>query len=1157
MTSQLLSSDHSTDHTNNAPEASTRNEEAACSSPVSGVESPGSENCPSKTTNPYRQPKGFQGELHPNALFQQTEHLDTRTRKRAPTKAVFNDLTTAHSSITSGSARAQHRTPPSYEESEIFVDDEDSIPLQNLSPVNDDRIFLHNIPLPPSPAAISQHNIHKNDGMGVGHNAGFSSNSLAQPQISGQPNSLFASVKNALGSFSSPVARDGTSEIASAWPRPIGDGPEVHNSCRDKDVRLSSSFPTNLNEKVVERKNLKCSGTYSGYGSSLYHSSLGAAPSGSFHPSSREYGAVENTPAAATQTSAWHEKYSKKMTSTTTDSSLPEGSTVDNIYKHYVGDGDADEEDDDCYNNHKFTDVAPISPISPGSSGQGISLSSSLVSNDSNKPSALSARQQKRVTRMMATALGQGPQSPLPKLPRSEGHRLFPASPLGISNSSSYGDTQNLLESVDQPNMNKNKSTLKRSEGCADLLSDPSETGSLSQSPRRLNPNNPFRRNQGPNVVVSPASDNDRGGSLLDSQSDVQPTTHIRRPLERDVSQALRCVSGYSAFSGRSVSSSTLDQYRKHIVASSRGVTANMVQGHTHQDRFSMDSETRALAIQAQAFYDQSAIAPNAVTGQASTRVRVPIVHNGTFPQSPPHSPSAKLPRRNIMQANDTSTHCSDNNDWETVADSALGLDHGGNRDVGGFFGRTIRRTGSSIADVSDEGTLSDDVPEISDFGSTERIAHHPGRINYYGDYRVKDLKNTKTPVYLPVYGDHKVNGLPSDSTRLRPRPGPYLESPLPLPKTYVHPFRTPPSEVKHFMEPVKSRSKGGRHANLFPSAKAESETETTETHESTATNHPKVNNAATKNDSTEARATVRNSAWMDEYSEPGPAINYTRQFLGVRDTDRPNSYSHVLAFVNGSGVPGWNADGTRTYSNYSSGNMSTVGDSRFDLQTNGFHVQQPRSLVNGADERASRHKPQRSTAANNYPTNQLRPLVLLGETPSIPVRPQVNEYLGPDSFVYRSPLAPPKDDINKHLYSSDELRIISEAAMRDGFTSQQADGYSRQETFYRNSKMHLYEPPVLTDANAGRNSCSQRSYAGKKRWISGVVLCLCNIFPPLLFLYAIGYMDGIIAWCTEGGILAFEKRHKRWALYVGCAWVTIVVVAFITFLIIRFVKIN
>jgi len=64
-------------------------------------------------------------------------------------------------------------------------------------------------------------------------------------------------------------------------------------------------------------------------------------------------------------------------------------------------------------------------------------------------------------------------------------------------------------------------------------------------------------------------------------------------------------------------------------------------------------------------------------------------------------------------------------------------------------------------------------------------------------------------------------------------------------------------------------------------------------------------------------------------------------------------------------------------------------------------------------------------------------------------------------------------------------------------------------------------------------------------------------VFPPLLFLYAIGYMDGIIAWCTEGGILAFEKRHKRWALYVGCAWVTVVVVAFVTFLIIRFVKIN
>ena len=52
-------------------------------------------------------------------------------------------------------------------------------------------------------------------------------------------------------------------------------------------------------------------------------------------------------------------------------------------------------------------------------------------------------------------------------------------------------------------------------------------------------------------------------------------------------------------------------------------------------------------------------------------------------------------------------------------------------------------RAGSSIADTSDEGTLSTYIPEISEYGSTERIAQHPGTVEYCGDYRQRDLKKT------------------------------------------------------------------------------------------------------------------------------------------------------------------------------------------------------------------------------------------------------------------------------------------------------------------------------------------------------------------------------------------------------------------------------
>src|SRR6266849_1472068 len=137
MTLQYLLSDHGNDRANNASESSTCNEEVLSSSPGLGIGVAVSENRPSKSTNPYRQLHSCRGELHPNALFQQAEHLVTPTRKKAPTKAVFNDLTTAHSLITSGSARNELRTTSTNEESEVYVDDEDSIPLQDLSPADD------------------------------------------------------------------------------------------------------------------------------------------------------------------------------------------------------------------------------------------------------------------------------------------------------------------------------------------------------------------------------------------------------------------------------------------------------------------------------------------------------------------------------------------------------------------------------------------------------------------------------------------------------------------------------------------------------------------------------------------------------------------------------------------------------------------------------------------------------------------------------------------------------------------------------------------------------------------------------------------------------------------------------------------------------------
>ena len=87
------------------------------------------------STNPYRQRQGRQEPA-------------SGTRKNTPVRAVYYDLPTAHSSITSGSARSRYRAT-SLNKSEVH-EEEDSIPLEDLEPS-----FLQNLPLPPPPAITS------------------------------------------------------------------------------------------------------------------------------------------------------------------------------------------------------------------------------------------------------------------------------------------------------------------------------------------------------------------------------------------------------------------------------------------------------------------------------------------------------------------------------------------------------------------------------------------------------------------------------------------------------------------------------------------------------------------------------------------------------------------------------------------------------------------------------------------------------------------------------------------------------------------------------------------------------------------------------------------------------------------------------------------
>ena len=676
-----------------------------------------------------------------------------------------------------------------------------------------------------------------------------------------------------------------------------------------------------------------------------------------------------------------------------------------------------------------------------------------------------------------------------------------------------------------------------------------------------------------------------------------------RLPLEREVSKALRRASGFSAYSNASISSSVIEQFGKYRIESRTSQIIGLLRRlHTEDAPQSgsedVDEKGRILAAQAQAFYDQGAIAPDWITTRQHHGVRVPIHHKGFMPDSPPdsrHDLDTCFGRRAVTSKEQED----DVNDWETVGESALGTEFKSGKDTPRILGGTVHRAGSSIANTSDEGTQrtpSPHIPEIDEFGSTERIAQHPGNIRYFGDYRQRDLKKTRIPVFLPVFREHKVNGYMADSTRIRPPPIPFGPNPLPpLAKPHTNPFNSPPPDIKT-VRAVKpsysvSRGQGSRNQRLFPPPTITLST----SEESEITKHMFSPHHA-KRPSRAAEPLCQTYDWMDDFGDPGPAINM-QQFLNSDVPDRPNSWQHMMTFAKGDTVQGSNPDGSRIVNSSAAGIKYTGTDAPLksglldNTQTDGFvettthprketvtQVRDHKPLVKGPPgafykdlrsrpdskhaswsyerERSSK-VPARHGSTKDYPTNTLRPLSLLADRrPSTHIRASArpSEETIPNDFVYRSPLAPPLRNSWKQLYSKSQLSLIREAAKGDGFLEAQTvpnGGLLRASIKHGGSCKHLLEAPRLF--RWPREPSTRNGLCERKRKISVVVVCLCNIFPPMLFLYAIGRLDGIIVWWTNGEFSTFGKSQKRWACIAMCFWGLATFVGLVSFLIYRF----
>jgi hypothetical protein len=197
-----------------------------------------------------------------------------------------------------------------------------------------------------------------------------------------------------------------------------------------------------------------------------------------------------------------------------------------------------------------------------------------------------------------------------------------------------------------------------------------------------------------------------------------------------------------------------------------------------------------------------------------------------------------------------------------------------------------------------------------------------------------------------------------------------------------------------------------------------------------------------------------------------------------------------------------------------------------------------------------------RRTSGREYPTNALRPLSLLKDQrrPSTPVgqtgqRPSQDIFA--NDFVYRSPLAPPKRNSWKKLYSTQQWKGMQEAAKIDGFADtqgQQTAGPLRGVTKESRSRKHLFETPTLRLWK--RDNSTRTDLTHRKTNISITVLFLCGLFPPMLVLYAMGSLDGIMVWWTDGEYTNFAKQQRKWAYVLMCCWALAIALGLIAFLV-------
>lgn len=642
------------------------------------------------------------------------------------------------------------------------------------------------------------------------------------------------------------------------------------------------------------------------------------------------------------------------------------------------------------------------------------------------------------------------------------------------------------------------------------------------------------------------------------------PPAHFR--LERDISLALHCASEDDDPSEESFAPNQREV--DHPSPSSfKSVLQNL---RSDQKRFS--------EIFKDGFYSNLKSAPH-IQARNNREIRIPIGHGVD------RATSSGTSQRRVSGLSEMVTQDDDGNDWETIGDSVMFS----RPPTHLYSDMAFNETGSSIANFSDHQGESSSGPILGSFASSKQILQHPAQS--------KDR-----------YGKGSGRMVDTSFSTVPPKSKQYANDGFPM-----NVFRTP-----------KQRRGGSLSSSLGPEISQSPEKDYMQLQDADpdipSPYSPKRKALAQKHDSVSTtmddelpRQEVftgpqpMSRPWIDGSSNVGFSTHYQLprpQYKLDEGQERPDSFMQMILAANDGKIPRFISPNVETRTVGSSiADASTISsrDEQNTSPVDGYnpYIPQSKSHVSkscqkdGKEDRSTsrtrapffkgppgafyenlrskagtrhaseiqddgtpkespfivRGSPRRvQSSIDGSPSRHLRPLSLVAEALG-PIKPVVIQPKAPQEFQYRSPLAPVKCEAWRRLYSATELDHINSVPLKPDQALSRLNG----DTVKSNTSWKVHRDAPRMTPWRHENSSLVTNTTHRKAKISYIVLALCCLFPPALALMRVGVLDQFMVWYTKGEISHLGKKQKKIAGYVFAAYAFVAVFVVAIILIFRF----